>query len=172
MPKGWANGDYNRKCAITFDGSTQLPTVSDGNPITDVTVGYMQDVSAVQAQLGKIPYNVVIKASSNDVLLIQEHSQIQAGNKTWAGIYALAGYTIYEADALYRNLQNARFGSLFSGMSNITCTLYTEFPSGITSGGKKVAEIYGGTLLVRNSTSVTNIKAIDTTRSYAIWAIE
>ena len=172
MPKGWGNGDYNQMLAITFDGSTRLPTVSDGNPITGVTVGYMQDVSAVQAQLGKIPYNVVIQASSNDVLLIQEHSQIQAGNKTWAGIHALAGFTIYEADALYRNLKNARYGSLFYGMSNITCTLYTEFPSGITSGGKNVANIYGGTILARNNYSVTNIKDIDTTRSYALWAIE
>ena len=132
----------------------------------------MQDVSAVQAQLGKIPYNVVIQASSNDVLMIREHSQIRGNGKTWAGIYALAGYTIYEADALYRNLRNARFDSLFSGVCNITCTLYTEFPSGIESGGKKVAEIYGGTLQVRNSTSVTNINAIDAERSYALWAIE
>ena len=172
MPKGWANGDYNELFGIRFDGSTQLPTASDGNPITSVTVGYMQDVSAVQAQLGKLPYNVHIQASSNDVLLIQEYSQIRAEHKTWAGIYALAGYTIYEADALYRNLQNARFGSLFSGASNVTCTLYTEFPSGITSGGKKVAEIYGGTLQVRNSVSVANIKAIDNKRSYALCAIE
>lgn len=172
MPRGWANGDYNSMCVITFDGSTQLPTVSDGNPIMGVAVGYMQDVSAVQAQLGKIPYSVSIQASSNDVLLIQENSQIQAGDQTWAGIYALAGYTIYEAEALYRNLENARFDSLFSGASNVTCTLYTEFPSDIESGGKKVANIYGGTLLVRNGLSVANIKAIDTARSYAIWAIE
>lgn len=172
MPKGWGVGDYNSFFGIVFDGATQVPTSSDGNPITQLTVGYMQDVSSVQAQLGKIPYNVIITASSNDVLVIQEHSQIRANNKTWAGIYALAGYTIYEAGELYRNLQHARFGSLFSGVSNITCTLYSEFPSDITSGGKQVAEIYGGTLLVRNSNSVTNIKAIDTTRSYALWAIE
>ena len=172
MPKGWGNGDYNSYFCIVFDGATQVPTSSDGNPNKQLTVGYMQDVSAVQAQLGKLPYNIIIQASSNDVLVIQEHSQIRASGKTWAGIYALAGYTIYEAEPLYRNLQNARFGSLFSGVSNITCTLYTEFPSGITSGGKKVVEIYGGTILARNSNSVTNIKAIDTTRSYAIWAIE
>lgn len=172
MPKGWANGDYNAMCAITFDGSTQLPTAPDGNPITGVTVGYMQDVSAVQAQLGKLPYSVHIRASSNDVLMIQEHSQIQGGEKAWAGIYALAGYSIYEAEALYRNLPNARFDSLFSGVSNITCTLYTAFPSDIESGGKKVAEIYGGTILARNSDSVSNIKAIDASRAYAIWAIE
>lgn len=172
MPKGWGHGDYNSNFTIVFDGATQVPTSSDGNPNKQLTVGYMQDVSAVQAQLGKLPYNVLIEASSNDVLLIKEHSQIRGNGKTWAGIYALAGYTIYEAEPLYRNLQNARFGALFSGVSNITCTLYTEFPSGITSGGKKVAEIYGGTLQVRNSTSVTNIKAIDTTRSYVLWPIE
>ena len=172
MPKGWGVGDYNSLFGIVFDGATQVPTSSDGNPNKHLTVGYMQDVSSVQAQLGKIPYNVIIQASSNDVLVIQEHSQIAARGKTWAGIYALAGYTIYDAEPLYRNLQNARFESLFSGVSNITCTLYTEFPSDITSGGKLVAQIYGGTLLVRNSTSVTNIKAIDTTRSYALWAIE
>lgn len=172
MPKGWGHGDYNSYFAIVFDGATKVPTASEGNPITELTVGYMQDVSSVQAQLGDIPYNVSIRASSNDVLLILKHSQIKGGDNTWAGIYALAGYTVYEAGSLYRNLQNARFGSLFSGVSNITCTLYTEFPSDITSGDKKVAEIYGGTLQVRNSTSVTNIKAIDTTRSYALWAIE
>lgn len=172
MPKGWGNGDYNSNFAIVFDGATQVPTSSDGNPNKQLTVGYMQDVSAVQAQLGKLPYNILIRASSNDVLVIQEQSQINAGQKTWGGIYALAGYTIYDASALYKNLKNARFESLFSGVANITCTLYTEFPSGITSGGKKVAEIYGGTLQVRNSTSVTNIKALDTTRSYALWAIE
>lgn len=172
MPRGWGHGDYNSFFGIIFDGATQVPASSDGNPNTLVTVGYMQDVSSVQAQLGDLPYNVSIKASSNDVLLILKHTQIKAGGKTWAGIYALAGYTIYEAEPLYRNLQNARFDSLFSGTSNITCTLYTEFPSGITSGGKKVAEIYGGTLLVRNSNSVNNIKAIDATRAYAIWAIE
>ena len=172
MPKGWGIGDYNSNFGIVFDGATQVPTSSDGNPNKQLTVGYMQDVSAVQAQLGRIPYSLSIQASSNDVLVIQEHSQINANQKTWAGIYALAGYTIYDAAELYKNLKNARFGSLFSGVSNITCTLYSEFPSGITSGGKKVAEIYGGTLQVRNSTSVTNIKAIDTTRSYALWAIE
>ena len=132
----------------------------------------MQDVSSVQAQLGDLPYNILIQASSNDVLLILKHSQIRGNGKIWAGIYALAGYTIYEAEPLYRNLQHARFDSLFTGASNITCTLYTEFPSDITSGGKKVAGIYGGTILARNSTSVTNIKAIDTTRAYALWAIE
>lgn len=172
MPKGWGVGDYNSNFAIVFDGATQVPTSSDGNPNKQLTVGYMQDVSAVQAQLGNLPYNVSIQASSNDVLVIQEYSQINANQKTWAGIYALAGYTIYEAAELYKNLKNARFESLFSGASNITCTLYSEFPSGITSGGKKVAQIYGGALQVRNSTSVTNIKAIDTTRSYALWAIE
>lgn len=172
MPKGWGRGDYNSYFGIVFDGATEVPTSSDGNPITQVTVGYMQDVSAVQAQLGDLPYNVSIGASSKDALLILKHSQIQAGGKTWAGVFAVAGYTIYGADALYRNLQNARFGSLFSGISNITCTLYTEFPSGITSGGKKVAEIYGGTIQARNGASVTNIKAIDTERSYALWQIE
>lgn len=172
MPRGWGHGDYNSYFGIIFDGATQVPTSSDGNPNKRLTVGYMQDVSSVQAQLGDLPYNVSIEASSNDVLVILKHTQIQAHNKTWAGIFALAGYTIYEAEGLYRNLQNARFESLFSGISNITCTLYTEFPSGITSGGKKVAEIYGGTLQVRNSASVTNIKAIDATRAYALWAIE
>lgn len=172
MPKGWGVGDYNSFFGIVFDGATQVPTSSDGNPNKQLTVGYMQDVSSVQAQLGNVPYSISMQASSNDVLLILKHSQINANGKTWAGIYALAGYTIYAAEPLYRNLQNARFDSLFSGMSNITCTLYTEFPSGITSGGKKVAEIYGGTLQVRNSQSVTNIKAIDTTRSYALWSIE
>ena len=172
MPKGWGNGDYNSYFSIVFDGTTPVPTSSDGNPNKQLTVGYLQDVSSVQAQLGKIPYSISMKASSNDVLVIREHSQINANNQTWAGIYALAGYTIYDAAKLYQNLQNARFGSLFSGVSNITCTLYTEFPSGITSGGKKVAEIYGGALQVRNSTSITNIKAIDGTRSYAMWAIE
>lgn len=172
MPKGWGVGDYNSFFSIVFDGATQVPTSSDGNPNKGLTVGYMQDVSSVQAQLGKLPYSISIQASSNDVLMIQEHSQINANGKTWAGIYALAGYTVYAAEPLYRNLRNARFDSLFSGASNITCTLYTEFPSGITSGGKKVGEIYGGTLLVRNSNSVTNIKAIDTTRAYALWAIE
>jgi hypothetical protein len=172
MPKGWGHGDYNSFFGIVFDGATQVPTSTDGNPNTQLTVGYMQDVSAVQAQLGDIPYNVVIRASSNDVLFILKHSQIKGGEKSWAGIYAMAGYTIYEASELYKNLKNARFESLFSGVSNITCTLYSEFPSGITSGGKKVAQIYGGTLLVRNSYSVTNIKDIDTERSYALWAIE
>lgn len=172
MPRGWGHGDYNSFFDIDFDGATQVPTSSDGNPNKLVMVGYMQDVSSVQAQLGDLPYNVTIEASSNDVLMILKHSQIRAKGKTWAGIYALAGYTIYDAEPLYRNLQNARFGSLFSGISNITCTLYTAFPSGITSGGKKVAEIYGGTIQVRNSASVTNIKAIDTTRSYALWSIE
>lgn len=172
MPKGWGVGDYNYNFCITFDGSTQVPTSSDGNPNKLLTVGYMQDVSSVQAQLGKLPYSISIQASSNDVLMIQEHSQINANGKTWAGIFALAGYTLYNAEPLYRNLQNARFGSLFSGASNITCTLYTEFPSGITSGGKKVVEIYGGTIHARNSTSVANIEAIDDTRSYALWAIE
>lgn len=172
MPKGWGVGDYNSLFGIVFDGATQVPTSSDGNPNKQLTVGYMQDVSSVQAQLGNLPYNVIIEASSNDVMLIYAHSQINANAKTWAGIYALAGYTIYNAEPLYRNLQNARFDSLFSGVSNITCTLYTEFPSGITSGGKKVGGNYGGTFQVRNSTSVTNIKAIDTKRSYAIWGIE
>lgn len=172
MPKGWGVGDYNSNFGIVFDGATRVPTSSDGNPNTQLTVGYMQDVSSVQAQLGKLPYNVIIEASSNDVLVIQEHSQIVAHGKTWAGIYALAGYTVYEAEPLYRNLQNARFDSLFSGVANITCTLYTEFPSDITSGGKKVAEIYGGTILARNSYSATNIKAIDTKRAYALWSIE
>lgn len=172
MPKGWAQGDYNSFFAIVFDGATQVPTSSEGNPNKRVTVGYMQDVSSVQAQLGDLPYNVSIQESSNDVLLILKHSQIWAAGKAWAGIYALAGYTIYDAEALYRNLQNARFGSLFSGVSNITCTLYTAFPGGIKSGGKKVAEIYGGTLQVRNSASVNNIKDIDATRAYALWSIE
>lgn len=172
MPKGWGQGDYNSYFGIVFDGTTQVPASSDGNPNTQVTVGYMQDVSAVQAQLGDLPYNVSIQASSNDVLMILKHSQIYANDKTWAGVYALAGYTIYAADQLYRNLENARFDSLFSGVSNITCTLYTEFPSGITSGGKKVAEIYGGTLLVRNDYSVANISEIDTKRTYALWTLE
>lgn len=173
MPKGWANGDYTAMCLIAFDGSTQVPTVSDGNPITGVTVGYLQDVSAVQAQLGKLTYNVRIDASSNDVLLIQEYSQIQCNGKTFAGIYALSGYTIYEADALYHNLKNARYNALFTGASNITVTLYSEFPSGVTAGGKKVINIYGGVAVVRNQTSVTNIKAIDgSPLSYAMIAIE
>ena len=172
MPRGWGHCNYNSYFGIVFDGATQVPTSSDGNPNKQLTVGYMQDVSAVQAQLGKLPYNVNIQASSNDVLVIREHSQILANQNTWAGIFALAGYTIYEASALYKNLKNARFESLFSGVSNITCTLYSEFPSGIESGGKKIAGIYGGTLLVRNNASVANIKAIDTARSYAIWAIE
>lgn len=172
MPKGWGVGDYNCFFGIIFDGSTQVPTSSNGNPNKELTVGYMQDVSAVQAQLGNLPYNVIIQASSNDVLLIYAHSQIRANGKAWAGIYALAGYTVYEATALYENLPNARFGSLFSGVSNITCTLYTAFPSGIESGGKKVAEIYGGTIQARNSASVTNIGAIDTSRAYALWSIE
>lgn len=172
MPKGWGVGDYNSLFSIVFDGATQVPTSSDGNPNNQLTVGYMQDVSSVQAQLGNLPYSISMQASSNDVLVIQEHSQINANGKTWAGIYALTGYTLYDAQALYENLRNARFQSLFSGASNITCTIYTEFPSGITSGGKKVAEIYGGALQVRNSTSVANIKAIDTERSYALWAIE
>lgn len=172
MPKGWGVGDYNSYITIVFDGATQVPTSSDGNPIKQVTVGYLQDVPAVQAQLGNLPYSISMQASSNDVLLICEHSQINANGKIWAGIFALAGYTVYAAEPLYRNLQNARFGSLFSAMSNVTCTLYTAFPSDITSGGKKVAENYGGTILVRNNTSVDNIKAIDTTRSYALWSIE
>ena len=172
MPRGWGHGDYNSLFNIVFDGATQVPTSSDGNPNKQLTVGYMQDVSAVQAQLGDIPYHVTIGASSNDVLVILKHSQIRASGKTWAGIYAFAGYTLYEADPLYRNLQNARFGSLFSGVSNITCTLYTAFPSDIESGGKKVAEIYGGTIQARNSDSVANIKAIDTDRSYAVWSLE
>lgn len=173
MPKGWANGDYNKMCTINFDGSTQLPTVSDGNPITSVTVGYMQDVSAVQAQLGKLPYNVLIQASSNDVLLIQEYSQIYANQKTWAGIYALAGYTIYECFNLFANLKNARYDALFTGASNVTCTIFTEFPAGVEAGGKKVFNVYGGLLITRNKNSIDRIKAIDgTPLTYAIMAIE
>ena len=173
MPKGWAHGDYNKMLTITFDGSTQSPTVSDGNPITGVTVGYMQDVSAVQAQLGKIPYNVYIEASSNDVLLIQEYSQIYANKKTWAGVYALAGYTIYGCFELLTNLKNARYDALFTGASNVTCTIFTEVPAGLEAGGKKVFSVYGGLLIARNQNSIDHIKEIDgTPLTYAIVAIE
>lgn len=173
MPKGWGYGYYNNNFTITFDGTTQVPTSSYGNPNKAINVGYMQDVSAVQAQLGKHPYDLNITASSNDVLLIQEYTQINAGQKTWAGIYALAGYTIYECYNLMTNLKNARYTSLFAGIPNVSVTLFTEFPAGVEAGGKKVFGVYGGMLIVRNQNSIDRIKAIDgTPLTYAIMAIE
>lgn len=161
MSQGYANAGWYKYVSIIFDNETNIPTVEDGNPTQTVTVGNVNDVSAVMTELGHSNplFFLRLDASTPYVILLTHYVEVNCNSKTVGGFDVRGGIMLYEAANAYYNLANAMQDALVRGNCE-RMTLYTEIPSDITSGGKSLVNAYGGLVCVRNPSSKTNLKAL------------
>lgn len=159
MSQGYPTGGWNAAIAIVFDNKTEIPTVEDGNPTTTVTVGNTVDISAVMTEFGHSTplYRLSIQASTPYIIFLSHYAEVNLNGKTVGGFEVRGGATFYEASAAFYNLANAKQAALFRAVG-APLTLYTEIPSDITPGGKRLVDMYGGVLCLRNQNSLTNLK--------------
>lgn len=176
MSKGYASGGWNAGVAISFDNQTEIPKVEDGNPITNVTVGNTVDIGAAMTELGDSTplFRLNMLASTPYIIFLPKYTEVNLNEKTVGGIEARGGATVYEASAAYHNLANANQAALFRAVG-APLTLYTEITSDITPGGKRMVDMYGGVLCLRNQNSLNNLKRIQpnaSDRSFGVVVIE
>lgn len=161
MSKGYASGGWNGGVTISFDNQTEIPKVEDENPITNVTVGNTVDIGAAMTELGDSTplFRLNMLASTPYIIFLPKYTEVNLNGKTVGGIEARGGATVYEASAAYHNLANAKQAALFRAVG-APLTLYTEITSDITTGGKRMVDMYGGVLCLRNQNSLNNLKKI------------
>lgn len=176
MSQGYPTGGWNTSVYITFDNKTEIPTVEDGNPTKNVTVGNTVDISAVMTELGHSNplYRLTLEASTPYVIFLSHYAEVNVNDKTVGGFEVRGGATFYAADAAYHNLANAKNEALFRAVG-APLTLYTEITSDITPGGKRMVDMYGGVLCLRNQNSLDSLKRIQpnaSDRSFGVVVIE
>lgn len=176
MSQGYPSGGWNAGVAISFDNQTEIPKVEAGNPITTVTVGNTVDVGAAMTELGDSNplFRLSILASTPYIIFLPKYAEVNLNEKTVGGIEARGGATVYGASAAYHNLANAKQAALFRAVG-APLTLYTEITSDVTSGGKRMVDMYGGVLCLRNQNSLDNLKRIQPSvsdRSFGVVVIE
>lgn len=176
MSQGYPTGGWNTGITIVFDNKTEIPTVEDGNPTTTVTVGNTVDISAVMTEFGHSTplYRLSMQASTPYIIFLSHYAEVNLNGKTVGGFEVRGGATFYDASNAFYNLANAKQAALFRAVG-APLTLYTEIPSDITPGGKRLVDMYGGVLCLRNQTSLTNLKTIQpevSDRSFGVVVIE
>lgn len=176
MSKGYPSGGWSGGVAISFDNQTEIPKVENGNPITTITVGNTVDISAAMTELGDSTplFRLNMLASTPYIIFLPKYTEVNLNGKTVGGIEARGGATVYDASAAYHNLANAKQAALFRAVG-APLTLYTEITSDITTGGKRMVDMYGGVLCLRNQNSLTNLKKIQpnaSDRSFGVVVIE
>lgn len=176
MSQGYPSGGWNAGVAISFDNQTEIPKVEAGNPITTVTVGNTVDVGAAMTELGDSNplFRLSILASTPYIIFLPKYAEVNLNEKTVGGIEARGGATVYGASAAYHNLANAKQAALFRAVG-APLTLYTEITSDVTPGGKRMVDMYGGVLCLRNQNSLDNLKRIQPSvsdRSFGVVVIE
>ena len=176
MSQGYPTGGWNTSVNIFFDNKTEIPTVEDGNPTTNVTVGNTVDIGAAMTELGHSTplFRVTLQASTSYIIFLPKYAEVNLNGKTVGGLEARGGATIYEASAAYHNLANAKQTALFRAVG-APLTLYTEITSDITPGEKRMVDMYGGVLCLRNQNSLDNLKRIQpnvSDRSFGVVVIE
>lgn len=176
MSQGYPTGGWNASIAIIFDNKTEIPTVEDGNPTTTVTVGNTVDISAVMTEYGHSTplYRLTLEASTPYIIFLPHYAEVNLNGKTVGGFEVRGGATFYNASAAFYNLANAKQAALFRAVG-APLTLYTEITSDITPGGKRMVDMYGGVLCLRNQNSLTNLKRIQpnvSDRSFGVVVIE
>lgn len=161
MSQGYPTGGWNTSVNIFFDNKTEIPTVEDGNPTTNVTVGNTVDIGAAMTELGHSTplFRVTLLASTPYIIFLPKYAEVYVNEKTVGGFEVRGGATFYAADAAYHNLANAKQEALFRAVG-APLTLYSEIPSDITPGGKRMVDMYGGVLCLRNQNSLDNFKGI------------
>jgi hypothetical protein len=176
VSQGYPTGGWNEAVAIVFDNETEIPIVEDGNPTATVTVGNTVDVGAAMTELGNSTplFRISMQASTPYIIFLPKYAEVNLNEQTVGGIEARGGATIYGASTAYRNLANAKQAALFRAVG-APLTLYTEITSDITSGGKRMVDMYGGVLCLRNQNSLNNLKGIQpdaSDRSFGVVVIE
>lgn len=176
MSRGYPTGGWNAAVSIVFDNQTEIPKVEEGNPITSVTVGNTVDVGAAMTELGHSTplFRLSLQASTPYIIFLPKYAEVNLNGKTVGGLEARGGATIYDADAAYHNLANAKQAALFRAVG-APLTLYTEITSDITTGGHRLVDMYGGVLCLRNQNSLNNLKNIQpnvSDRSFGVVVIE
>ena len=176
MSRGYPSNGWNAGVAISFDNQTEIPKVEDGNPITNVTVGNTVDIGAAMTELGDSTplFRISMLASTPYIIFLPKYAEVNLNEKTVGGLEARGGATIYGASAAYHNLANAKQAALFRAVG-APLTLYTEITSDITPGGKRMVDMYGGVLCLRNQNSLDNLKKIQpnaSDRSFGVVVIE
>lgn len=172
MSQGYPTGGWNASIAIIFDNKTEIPTVEEGNPTTTVTVGNTVDISAVMTEFGHSTplYRLSLQASTPYIIFLSHYAEVNLNGNTVGGFEVRGGATFYEASAAYHNLANAKQAALFRAVG-APLTLYTEITSDITPGGKRLVDMYGGVLCLRNQNSLTNLKTIQPDASYRSFGV-
>lgn len=176
MSKGYPTGGWNASVAISFDNKTEIPKVEEGNPITNVTVGNTVDIGAAMTELGDSTplIRLHMLASTPYIIFLPKYAEVDLNEKTVGGIEARGGATVYQAATAYHNLANAKEAALFRAVG-APLTLYTEITSDITPNGKRMVDMYGGVLCLRNQNSLDNLKKIQpnaSDRSFGVVVIE
>lgn len=176
MSQGYPTGGWNAAVSIEFDNKTEIPKVTDGNPVTTVTVGNTVDVGAAMTELGHSTsfFRLSMLASTPYIILLPKYTEVNLNNKTVGGFEARGGATFYGASAAYQNLANAKQAALFRAVG-APLTLYTEITSDITPGEHRLVDMYGGVLCLRNQNSLDNLKKIQPNvadRSFGVVVIE
>ena len=176
MSQGYPTGGWNASVNIIFDNKTEIPTVEDGNPTTTVTVGNTVDIGAAMTELGHSTplFRVTLQASTPYIIFLPKYAEVFVNEKTVGGFEARGGATFYGATAAYHNLANAKQEALFRAVG-APLTLYTEITSDITPGGKRMVDMYGGVLCLRNQNSLDNLKRIQpnvSERAFGVVVIE
>ena len=176
MSQGYPTGGWNASVNIIFDNKTEIPTVEDGNPTTTVTVGNTVDIGAAMTELGHSTplFRVTLQASTPYIIFLPKYAEVFVNEKTVGGFEARGGATFYGATAAYHNLANAKQEALFRAVG-APLTLYTEITSDITPGGKRMVDMYGGVLYLRNQNSLDNLKRIQpnvSERAFGVVVIE
>lgn len=176
MSQGYPSGGWNAGVAISFDNQTEIPKVEDGNPVTTVTVGNTVDIGAAMTELGDSAplFRLHMLASTPYIIFLPKYTEVNLNEKTVGGIEARGGATVYGASAAYHNLANAKQAALFRAVG-APLTLYTEITTDVTSGGKRMVDMYGGVLCLRNQNSLNNLKRIQpnvSDRSFGVVVIE
>lgn len=176
MSKGYPTGGWNTSVTIAFDNQTEIPKVEDGNPTTTVTVGNTVDIGAAMTELGDSTplFRLTLLASTPYIIFLPKYTEVNLNQKTVGGIEARGGATVYAASAAYHNLANAKQAALFRAVG-APLTLYTEITSDITPGEKRMVDMYGGVLCLRNQNSLNNLKRIQpnvSDRSFGVVVIE
>lgn len=176
MSKGYPSGGWSAGVSISFDNQTEIPKVEDGNPITTITVGNTVDIGAAMTELGNSTplFRLNMLASTPYIIFLPKYTEVNLNEKTVGGIEARGGATVYGASAAYHNLANAKEAALFRAVG-APLTLYTEITSDITPGGKRLVDMYGGVLCLRNQNSLNSLKKIQpnvSDRSFGVVVIE
>lgn len=176
LSKGYPTGGWNAAVTISFDNQTEIPKVEDGNPIANVTVGNTVDIGAAMTELGDSTplFRLSMLASTPYIIFLPKYAEVNLNEKTVGGIEARGGATVYGASAAYHNLANAKEAALFRAVG-APLTLYTEITSDITPGGKRMVDMYGGVLCLRNQNSLNNLEGIQpnvSDRSFGVVVIE